>query len=139
MSGGAGFCHEKREARDSNALVITVLSETEYKMANAADKTKKETTSVAEKRKAAQKSTAKKVASKANDGRKNAPVGFFGRTKAYFKGVRAELHRVTWPTKSDVLNYTLIVLGTLVFFGVLIWVLDSLILPAFVGFSGLRG
>lgn len=108
-------------------------------MSNAPEKTKKDATKVAERRNAARKAPAKKAMPKGSDGKKASAPGFLGRTKAYFKGVRAELHRVTWPTKSDVLNYTLIVLGTLVFFGVLIWVLDALILPAFVGFAGLRG
>lgn len=65
--------------------------------------------------------------------------GFLGRIFAYFKAVKIELHRVTWPTKEELINYTLVVLGTLLFFGVLIYLLDSLILPAFIWLSGLRG
>ncbi|MDR3307958.1 MAG: preprotein translocase subunit SecE [Coriobacteriales bacterium] len=42
----------------------------------------------------------------------------------YFHNVRLEIKRTTWPTRSEVLNMTLIVIGALIFFGVLIFILD---------------
>ena len=65
--------------------------------------------------------------------------GVFARLFGYFKAVKSELHRVTWPTKEELINFTIVVFATLLFFGVLIYLLDSAILPAFVWFSGLRG
>ncbi len=64
--------------------------------------------------------------------------GSFKRFGSYLKDVRHELHRVVWPTRSDVLNYTMVVLATLIFFGIFIYIIDSLIIPLFVAFAGLR-
>lgn len=36
--------------------------------------------------------------------------GFFDRIKTYLKGVRSELRKVTWPTKKELINYTMIVI-----------------------------
>ncbi|MBQ2977374.1 MAG: preprotein translocase subunit SecE [Clostridia bacterium] len=41
-----------------------------------------------------------------------------------FKNMWHELRKVTWPTKQDLINYTLIVLAFLVFMGVVIGLLD---------------
>lgn len=64
--------------------------------------------------------------------------GALSRFGGYIKDVKAELHRVVWPTKNDVVSYTLVVLSTLIFFGVLIYIIDSLVVPIFVAFAGLR-
>lgn len=64
--------------------------------------------------------------------------GVFKRFAQYLKDVKAELHRVVWPTKGEVMQYTGVVLSTLIFFGVLIYIIDSLVIPLFVAFSGLR-
>lgn len=50
---------------------------------------------------------------KATVQRPSAPAekpGFFDRVKAYLKGVRSELRKVTWPTKKELINYTMIVI-----------------------------
>ena len=41
-----------------------------------------------------------------------------------FKNIWRELKKVTWPTRKDLLNYTLIVLAFMVFMGVVIGLLD---------------
>ncbi len=41
-----------------------------------------------------------------------------------FKNMWRELKKVTWPTRQDLINYTLIVLAFLVFMGVVIGLLD---------------
>ena len=41
-----------------------------------------------------------------------------------FKNMWRELKKVTWPTRKDLLNYTLIVLAFMVFMGVVIGLLD---------------
>ena len=41
-----------------------------------------------------------------------------------FRDMWHELKKVTWPSKKDVINYTLIVLAFIVFMGVVIGLLD---------------
>ncbi len=65
--------------------------------------------------------------------------GFFGRIRNWFGDVRLEMHRVTWPTKAELTNYSVAVIITLVVFGVILWLVDSGIVAALVGFTGLRG
>ena len=56
----------------------------------------------------------------------------------FFKEVKAELKRVTWPTRPEVLRWTGVVVAALVFFGVFVAVLDNLIVtPLMVGLSGI--
>ena len=44
----------------------------------------------------------------------------------FLREVRAELKKVSWPTRQEVLRYSVIVLVALVLFGVLVFVLDLL-------------
>jgi len=46
------------------------------------------------------------------------------RTAQPFKNMWRELKKVTWPTRKDLLNYTLIVLTFMAFMGVVIGLLD---------------
>ena len=56
----------------------------------------------------------------------------------FFRDVKAEMKRVTWPTRTDVIRWSGVVVGALVFFGVYVAVLDNLIVtPALVWLSGL--
>ena len=56
----------------------------------------------------------------------------------FLRNVRAEMKRVTWPTKQDVLRWSVVVVCALLFFGVCVAVLDNLIItPVLVGISGL--
>lgn len=56
----------------------------------------------------------------------------------FFKDVRAEMKRVTWPTRQDVIRWSGVVVGALVFFGVYVAILDNAIItPALVALSGL--
>ena len=56
----------------------------------------------------------------------------------FFRDVKAEMKRVTWPTRTDVIRWSGVVVGALVFFGVYVAVLDNLIVtPALVALSGL--
>lgn len=47
-----------------------------------------------------------------------------GRIKSYFKGVKAELKKVNWPTKKELTNYTIVVLATVFVMTIVIWGLD---------------
>jgi len=42
----------------------------------------------------------------------------------FFRQVKQEIKKVTWPTRKDLVNYTLIVLAFMVFMGVVIGLLD---------------
>ena len=56
----------------------------------------------------------------------------------FLKDVRAEMKRVTWPTRTDVIRWSGVVVGALVFFGVYVAILDNLIItPGLVALSGL--
>ena len=56
----------------------------------------------------------------------------------FFRDVKAEMKRVTWPTRTDVIRWSGVVVGALVFFGVYVAVLDNFIVtPALVALSGL--
>jgi len=47
----------------------------------------------------------------------NNPLGFI-------KGTIEELKKVTWPTKKEIINNTMVVLIAVVFCATLIWVID---------------
>ncbi|TCL31562.1 preprotein translocase subunit SecE [Anaerospora hongkongensis] len=47
------------------------------------------------------------------------------RWKKFFREVRAELKKVTWPTKNELISYTGIVFISVVIVAVLIWVIDA--------------
>ena len=81
---------------------------------------------------------AKAEAPKKKDEKKAGKPGLITRAKTYFKNVRSELKRVVWPTKPELIKYTGAVLGMLVFFGVLIALVDAVIVPVLYAFSGLR-
>ncbi|MGA2484320.1 MAG: preprotein translocase subunit SecE [Candidatus Acidiferrales bacterium] len=45
-------------------------------------------------------------------------------SKEFLHDVRVELKQVTWPTRNDVISTTWVVLVTVAFFGVFLWVVD---------------
>ena len=56
----------------------------------------------------------------------------------FFNDVKAELKRVTWPTKQDVAQWSGVVVVALLFFGIYVAILDSgIITPLLVAYSGL--
>ena len=57
---------------------------------------------------------------------------------ALLKDVKAELKRVTWPSRQDVWRWSLVVVAALLFFGVFVALLDNVIItPVLVAISGL--
>jgi preprotein translocase subunit SecE len=50
---------------------------------------------------------------------------FIERMKKFFKEVRNELKKVTWPTRSELGSYSMIVAVTVIFVAILIWMLDA--------------
>ncbi len=47
------------------------------------------------------------------------------RFKKFFREVKAELKKVTWPTKQELLSHTGVVFVTVVIIAALIWVIDA--------------
>jgi preprotein translocase subunit SecE len=60
-------------------------------------------------------------------------LGFFGRILQFFREVVAELKKVVTPTRKQLVNYTLVVLGFILFMMLLVTVLD-LVFGKLVGF-----
>lgn len=77
-------------------------------------------------KKSAQKKTGKKP-------------GLIARGKAYLASVRSEMKRVVWPTKNELVNYTVAVCASLIVVGVAIALLDLVIGQGLVLFASLRG
>ena len=88
----------------------------------------------------------KAVSKKAADTKKSAKAvkkaskpGFFGGIVKYFGSVRTEMKRVVWPTKSELVNYSIAVCASLVVVGIVIALLDFGIEGALAAFANLRG
>lgn len=78
----------------------------------------------------------KKQASSSKDSKKAAPKK--AKKPGFLREVRAEMKRVTWPTKQDVLRWSGVVVAALVFFSVFVLVLDNLVVtPILFAISGL--
>ncbi len=52
----------------------------------------------------------------------------FQRLSKYLSDVRAELKRVVWPQRPEIINSSVVVIITLIFFTVFTFVLDQIIL-----------
>ncbi len=61
-----------------------------------------------------------------------------GALKEYFKGVRTEMKKVVWPTKEELGNYTLVVIATCAFFGLLFFAFDAGFLAALKALLGVK-
>jgi len=48
-----------------------------------------------------------------------------GRIKEYFHGVKTELKKVVWPTKTETRKYTIVVLVVCAIFALVFWILDT--------------
>ena len=52
--------------------------------------------------------------------------GIFKRFGTYLKDVRTELRRVIWPSRKDVVNSSVVVIVTLIFFVIFTFVIDNI-------------
>ena len=58
----------------------------------------------------------------------------------FLKDVKGEMKRVTWPTRQDVVRWSVVVVCALLFFGIYVAILDNAIVtPILVGISSLAG
>jgi len=51
----------------------------------------------------------------------------FERITSYLKGVRSEVDRVSWPTRSEVISFTVLILVLVVVLTIYIWGVDTVI------------
>ncbi len=84
--------------------------------------------------KKAEKKPEKKVEKKADK-----KPGIFRRLLNYLGDVKSEMRRVVWPSKEELKSYSVAIIAMLIVFGVVIWLVDSGIVAALVGYTGLRG
>lgn len=68
----------------------------------------------------------------------NKKPGVFKRLRNYLGAVRSEMRRVVWPSKAELKSYSVAIIAMLIVFGVIIWLVDSGIVAALVGYTGLR-
>ena len=83
-----------------------------------------------------------KTASKTTPQTKSKPVkrnGIFTKIGNYFKSVKVEMHRVTWPTKQELVNWSLAVIAILIVFVIATALVDNGFVALISGFTGLRG
>jgi preprotein translocase subunit SecE len=65
--------------------------------------------------------------------------GIFARLGNYFRDVRAEMTRVVWPSRPEVVNSSVVVVVTLLFFITFILIMDYIIvLPLIKAISSIR-
>ena len=57
--------------------------------------------------------------------KKNIQVGFMDSAKSYFKGVKSEWGKITWPERRQVVFETILVLIVVIFFTVVVYSLDK--------------
>lgn len=69
----------------------------------------------------------------------NKKPNVFRRLANYLGDVRSEMRRVVWPSKGELKSYSVAIVAMLIVFGVVIWLLDSGIVAALIGYTGLRG
>lgn len=51
---------------------------------------------------------------------------FFTRIKDYFRGVKADLKKVTWPSKEQMKNNTVVIITFIILIGIFLFAFDSL-------------
>jgi len=51
----------------------------------------------------------------------------FERITHYLKGVRSEVDRISWPTRSEVISFTVLILLLVVLLTIYIWGVDTVI------------
>jgi len=59
---------------------------------------------------------------------KAAKPSFFARLGQYFRDVRSEMKRVVWPARPEVLNSSVVVVVTLIFFIVFTLIVDNIVI-----------
>jgi len=56
-----------------------------------------------------------------------AKEGIIKRTGKFFREVRSEMRKVTWPVKSDLITYTIVVFISVAIVSGFIWIADTIL------------
>ena len=127
---------ERKLEREQEELASAKMAEESAENVEAAKEASSEKKSLLKKAekpaetKDADKATDKKAAEKKESKPKKQRFKFF-------HDVRGELRRVTWPSRTDVIRWTGVVVVALLFFGVFVALLDNVIItPLLVFISG---
>ena len=106
--------HKKRRHNNSSGAQVTEAVAAEPKELARAEKK-------------AQKAKEKEKQAKA-DAKAGKKPSLWVRFKTWVSDVRIEMQRVVWPTRTELINASLIVVGALVFFGVYIAIIDNIVI-----------
>ena len=87
----------------------------------------------------AEKDAAKAEKKAAKEQRAKEHPGPIRRLRNYLGDVRSEMRRVVWPSRGELKSYSVAIIAMLIVFGIVIWLVDSGIVAAFIGYTGLRG
>lgn len=79
------------------------------------------------------------AAKKGSQSAKPAKAKKKGRIRSYFSGVRTELRRVQWPSRPELINYSVAAIVMLIVVGVIVYVVDLGFVNLFRLYTGLRG
>ena len=121
---------QKRSARKARAAERAELEAKQASTAEAGSSEPKAKEVAAAAPKKAEKAKGEKSAKKG---------GIFAKIGKYFRDVKSELHRVVWPSKRELRNYSVAAIAILIVFGVFFWLVDTGFIALLVGFTGLRG
>ncbi|MBS4538011.1 preprotein translocase subunit SecE [Clostridium sp. D2Q-11] len=53
--------------------------------------------------------------------------GALKKLKTYFRGVKAEVKKVNWPNRKELINHTAVVIALCSIVGLIIWLFDTLV------------
>lgn len=67
-----------------------------------------------------------KVSTKTTAPAKTEKKSVIQKIRKYFKDLKAEIKKVVWPTRAQVVNNTMVVLSTMAIAGVFIWGVDTI-------------
>ena len=82
---------------------------------------------------------AEKKPAKKDEKKSDKKPGPFRRLRNYLGDVRSEMRRVVWPSRDELMSYSVAIIAMLIVFGIVIWLVDTGIVAALVGYTGLRG
>jgi preprotein translocase subunit SecE len=128
---------EEIEAQEAKAAEAA-KAEAEAKESEAERKLKEREAKQREKLVAREKKASARAAAKKGKTTRRGPK-FFWKFVDYLKNVRVEMKRVVWPTRAELGRMSVIVIIALVFFGVLIYLVDSAVTPLLYMLSGIGG
>ena len=49
------------------------------------------------------------------------------KTKEFLSGVKAEVKKVTWPSRKEAVGGTMVVMAVVAFIGIFLWIVDTIL------------